>query len=347
MSADAPAPSPALGRVASPRLSLVVPLYNEADNVAPLIESIHRALDAWQHPWELILVDDGSADGTSDSLGAAAQRYGPHVRVLTLQRNYGQTAAMQAGIDAARGDVIATMDGDLQNDPADISRMVERLLGEDLDLVVGWRKDRRDNLLLRKIPSRIANGLIGWITGVRLHDYGCSLKVYRGSSIRSVRLYGDMHRFIPAWMSVHTSPNRITEEVVHHRARVHGSSKYGLSRTYRVILDLLSVYFFLRFLTRPGHFFGRIGLLFGGIGGLILGYLFVLKVFFGEDIGTRPLLLIGVLLVVVAVQFLTTGIMGELVSRTYFAATQSYPYAVRHTQPEPGNSEEGWRQPAG
>jgi glycosyltransferase involved in cell wall biosynthesis len=266
------------------------------------------------------------------------------VRVVTLQRNYGQTAAMQAGIDAARGDVIATMDGDLQNDPADIARMVERLLAEGLDLVVGWRKNRQDNLWLRKIPSRIANRLIGRITGVRLHDYGCSLKVYRASAIRNVRLYGEMHRFIPAWMAVHTAPDRIQEEVVNHRARVHGSSKYGLSRTYRVLLDLMSVYFFLRFLTRPGHFFGRIGLTFGLAGGAILAYLLAVKLFLGEDIGHRPLLLAGVLLVVVSVQFLTTGILSELVSRTYFAASRTYPYAIRSSEPALDHPDGGWHR---
>lgn len=325
------------------RLSLVVPLYNELDNVAPLLAGIQQALAAYPYPWELIAVDDGSTDGTSERLSEEAKRYGSHVRALILQRNFGQTAAMQAGIDAARGDVIATLDGDLQNDPADIPRLVERLLTEELDLVVGWRQQRQDNVWLRTIPSRIANRLIGNITGVRLHDYGCSLKVYRAAVIKQVRLYGEMHRFIPAWMSVRTAPSRIREEVVNHRARVHGESKYGIGRTFRVVLDLLSVYFFLRFLTRPGHFFGRIGLASGGIGFLILFYLLVQKVFFAAHIGTRPLLLVGILLVLMAVQFLTTGVLSELMSRTYLASSANSSYAVRPDSSVPAlTPDAGW-----
>lgn len=326
-------------------LSLVVPLYNERENVAPLLDGIHEALAHYPHPWELIVVDDGSGDGTAEQLAIEAGRHGDHVRVLTLQRNFGQTAAMQAGIDAARGDVIATLDGDLQNDPADIPRLVAQLLAGDLDLVVGWRRERQDNVWLRTIPSRIANRLIGNITGVRLHDYGCSLKVYRASVIKEVRLYGEMHRFIPAWVSVRTAPQRIREAVVNHRARMHGESKYGLSRTFRVLVDLLSVYFFLRFLTRPGHFFGRIGLASGSLGILVLGYLFAQKLLLGAHIGTRPLLLVGVLLVLMAVQFLTTGVLSELITRIYFASSASRPYAVRASGPVAVKDETGWRLP--
>lgn len=325
------------------RLSIVVPMYNEVENVTPMVVGIHDALAGYAHPWELIIVDDGSTDGTSDRVTSEAARFGQHVRVLTLQRNFGQTAAMQAGIDSARGEVIATLDGDLQNDPADIPKLVERLLIEDLDLVVGWRRKRQDNVLLRTIPSRIANRLIGNITGVRLHDYGCSLKVYRASVIKEVRLYGEMHRFIPVWMSVRTAPHRIKEEVVNHRPRMHGESKYGISRTFRVVLDLLSVYFFLRFLSRPGHFFGRIGLMSGGLGGAILAYLFVLKLVFDESIGTRPLLLIGVLLVLAAFQFLTTGVLSELIARTYFASSATRPYVTRMERPVSSNESENWR----
>ncbi len=324
------------------RLSLVVPLYNEQDNVEPLLAGIHAALADYPMPWELIVVDDGSSDGTHERLRDAARRWGRHVRVLELQRNFGQTAAMQAGIDAARGEVIATLDGDLQNDPADIPRLVGRLLSEDLDLVVGWRRNRQDNVWLRTIPSRIANRLIGNITQVRLHDYGCSLKVYRATVIKEVRLYGEMHRFIPAWMSVRTAPQRIREEVVHHRARVHGESKYGISRTFRVLVDLLSVYFFLRFLTRPGHFFGRIGLVSGGLGTLLLGWLFAQKLLLGANIGTRPLLLVAVLLVLMGVQFLTTGVLSELITRTYFASSASRPYVIRSVGSDGTDGDAGW-----
>lgn len=341
----APAQPVTTGVLPPHRLSLVVPLYNELDNVTPLLLGIHEALVDYPWPWELIVVDDGSSDGTDERLAAELGRYGPHVRVLNLQRNFGQTAAMQAGIDAARGDVIATLDGDLQNDPADIPRLVGRLLNGNLDLVVGWRQNRQDNVWLRTIPSRIANRLIGNITGVRLHDYGCSLKVYRAAVIKEVRLYGEMHRFIPAWMSVRTAPRRIQEEVVHHRARLHGESKYGLSRTFRVLVDLLSVYFFLRFLTRPGHFFGRIGLASGALGVLILLYLFSQKLFLDAHIGTRPLLLIGVLLVLMAIQFLTTGVLSELIIRTYFASSASRPYAIRSGVTEGLPPDAGWRAP--
>ena len=322
-------PAPAISEVGSHHLSIVVPVYNEVENVVPLLSKIDDAFKAYPSPWELIVVDDGSIDGTVERLHKEAARFGPHVRVLTLQRNFGQTAAMQAGIDAAQGDILATLDGDLQNDPADIPRLVQRLLSEDLDLVVGWRRKRNDNVWLRTIPSRIANRLIGDITGVRLHDYGCSLKVYRASVIKEVRLYGEMHRFIPVWMSVRTAPGRIKEEVVNHSARIYGESKYGISRTFRVLVDLLSVYFFLRFLTKPGHFFGRIGLASGALGGAILSYLFVEKVLFAESIGTRPLLQIGILLVLMALQFLTTGVLSELITRTYFASSATRPYVLR------------------
>ena len=341
MSQDAP------DAVPPHRLSLVVPLYNERDNVDPLLAGVHEVLANYPCPWELIAVDDGSSDGTAERLAAEASRFGAHVRVLTLQRNFGQTAAMQAGIDAARGDVIATLDGDLQNDPADIPRLVGRLLNENLDLVVGWRRHRRDNVWLRTIPSRIANRLIGNITGVRLHDYGCSLKVYRAAVIKQVRLYGEMHRFIPAWMSVQTAPSRIREEVVNHRARQYGESKYGIGRTFRVVVDLLSVYFFLRFLTRPGHFFGRIGLASGGAGLLVLAYLFVQKLWFAANIGTRPLLLVGVLLVLMAVQFLTTGVLSELITRTYFASSANSSYAIRPDGSTELTAEAAWRMPDG
>jgi glycosyltransferase involved in cell wall biosynthesis len=252
---------------------VVVPLYNEEDNVDPLLERIHLALGPYPYPWEVVIVDDGSSDNTVPNLEKAALRYGPHVRIVALMRNFKQTAAMQAGLDAARGDVIVTMDGDLQNDPIDIPRMVGRLLREDLDLVAGWRKNRKDGMILRKIPSKIANRLIARITGVHLQDYGCSLKAFRASAIKNVRLYGEMHRFIPAWLATVTTPRKIAQEEVTHHARMFGESKYGISRTFRVILDLIFVYFFMRFRTRPGHFFGGIGLALGALGILILTYL--------------------------------------------------------------------------
>lgn len=324
------------------RLSVVVPMYNEENSVAPLVDQVHEALDQYRHRWELVLVNDGSSDTTEQQMRLASEQWGPHVRVIDLQRNFGQTAAMQAGIDAARGDVIVTMDGDLQNDPIDIPRLVKRLLEEDLDLVAGWRKDRKDNLI-RKIPSRIANRLIGRITQVELHDYGCSLKVFRASIIKNVRLYGEMHRFIPAWMAASTSARRIKEEVVRHHARQFGESKYGIGRTFRVMLDLLVVYFFMRFRSRPGHFFGRIGLIFGGLGAVGIGYLAFLKIL-GESIGTRPLLLISVLLLLMAVQFLTTGVLSEMITRTYFESSQTRSYIIREDLTGAPLKEADWKR---
>jgi glycosyltransferase involved in cell wall biosynthesis len=320
------------------KISVVVALYNERENVDALLSEIHDAMEASPWPWELILVDDGSTDGTLELLRAGRARHGDHVIVVELRRNFGQTAATQAGLDAATGDLIATLDGDLQNDPADILPMAHRLLAEDLDLLAGWRKNRKDGLFLRKVPSFLANRLIGSVTGVRLHDYGCTLKVYRAEAIRGVRLYGEMHRFIPAWLASTTAPSRIAEQAVNHRPRHAGTSKYGISRTFRVILDLLSVYFFMRYRARPGHFFGAIGLVIGGLGGVILLYLSGVKLFLGEDIGTRPLLLLGVLLVVLSVQFITTGVMAELVARTYFESSDSRPYVIRSID-GPGDGE--------
>jgi glycosyltransferase involved in cell wall biosynthesis len=324
-------------------LSVVVPMYNEAENVEPLLERIELALGLYPWPWEVVLVDDGSSDATPDELARCAKKSGAHVRIVELMRNFKQTAAMQAGIDAARGSVIVTMDGDLQNDPIDIPRMVGRLLNEDLDLVAGWRKDRQDGLLLRKIPSRIANRLIARMTGVHLCDYGCSLKVFRASAIKNVRLYGEMHRFIPAWLATVTTPRRIAQEVVSHHARVFGQSKYGLSRTFRVILDLSFVYFFMRFRTRPGHFFGGIGIALGAAGGLILAYLAGLKFFLGESIGTRPLLFVGFFLIIAGVQMVTSGMLAELLARVYYESSNLRPYLARETQKIA--DEESWHRP--
>jgi glycosyltransferase involved in cell wall biosynthesis len=300
-------------------LSVVIPMYNEAENVAPMIAGVHQGLASYPGAWELICVDDGSHDDTPQRLCAAARAAGDYVRVIRLRRNCGQTAAMQTGIEAARGEIIATLDGDLQNDPADIPRMVEEMLARDL-----------------------ANWLIAKITQVRISDYGCSLKIYRSEVIKEVRLYGEMHRFIPVWVANVTAPSRIGETVVNHRARQFGTSKYGLSRTFRVILDLLAAFFFLRYRARPGHFFGSIGLLLGSIGGLAMSWLMVVKFVFGEDIGNRPLLFIGILMLLASAQFLTTGVLAEMLSRTLFASSDKPTYALI-SGGEP--SEQGWKQP--
>jgi glycosyltransferase involved in cell wall biosynthesis len=296
-----------------PRLSVVVPLYKEEDNVERLVDELHAALETYPGEFELVLVDDGSTDRTRDMLLEARSNRGDHIMVISHRRNLGQTQAMQTGLQAARGDVIAFMDGDLQNDPADIPAMVEKLEAEHLDLLCGWRKNRQDTLD-RTLPSRMANWLIGRVSGVALHDYGCSLKVGRRDVLEGLDLRGEMHRFIPLWVANLTHPSQIAEIPVNHRARVAGTSKYGISRTPRVILDLLAAWFFLRFRERPGHFFGVAGLITGGLGGIALTYLFVLKLL-GMDIGNRPLLITGVLLALVGLQLITTGLVAEMLTR--------------------------------
>jgi glycosyltransferase involved in cell wall biosynthesis len=310
-------------------LSLVVPVFNEEESVGPLIDRISTAMANFDKSWELILVDDGSTDATLANARRALGREGLALRIVELQRNFGQTAAMQAGIDAAVGRLIATMDGDLQNDPKDIPSMVEQLEQRHLDLLVGWRKNRQDGLFLRKIPSWCANYLIGRITGVKLHDYGCSLKIYRASIIKQVKLMGEMHRFIPAWVAGVVPSSRIGEVAVTHHARAHGVSKYGISRTFRVILDLLSVMFFMRYKARPGHFFGSLGLGLGALAALILLWLLVDKFIFGDDIGNRPLLLVGVVLLLSSVQMITTGILAEMIARLYYRDDSSPNYIIR------------------
>ncbi|WP_445114637.1 glycosyltransferase family 2 protein [Acinetobacter sp. WZC-1] len=309
--------------------SLVIPLYNEEETVIALIDTIHDALGAQTQTWELILVDDGSSDTTVQTIQQKLLHSSLNAKLIQLSRNYGQTAAMQAGIDEAKGQYIVTMDGDLQNDPHDIPTMLQQLIDQDLDLLVGWRKNRKDAFLLRKVPSLLANRLIGRISGLRLHDYGCSLKVYRTEIIKQIRLVGEMHRFIPLWVVSVVPASRIGEVPVRHHARQFGQSKYGISRTIRVLIDLLSVMFFKRYLMRPGHLFGSIGLFFGFIGSLMLAYLAVDKYIFDNSIGTRPMLLIGVMCVLMSLQFLMTGIVAELISRTYLNSGDNKSYLIR------------------
>lgn len=322
-------------------LSVVIPLYQERDNLEPLLARVHDGLRTYRHPWELILVDDGSRDGTGAALLEQARLRGPHVRIIRFRRNLGQTAAMQAGFDAARGHLIASLDGDLQNDPAEIPRLIDELLARDLDLLQGWRRARMDTLL-RKVPSRLANALIARVTGVRLHDYGCSLKVYRAEVIREIRLFGEMHRFIPVWVAGVTAPERIGESEVRHQARTQGQSKYGLSRTFRVLLDLLVAFFFLRFGARPGHFFGAIGLAFGLVGAAAMSWLAWVKFGLGADIGDRPLFFVAILFLVASIQFLTTGVLAEIMTRTLFASGERRAHCIRF-QSDP--AEAGWKEP--
>ncbi len=317
---------------AGPRLSVVIPVYNEADNLLDLVTRVHDALASADLSFELICVDDGSRDGSARMLEQlAAER--PWLRPVYLIRNYGQSTALQAGFDIATGEFIATLDGDLQNDPADVPRLLAHLeANPDIDVISGWRKDRQDAALSRKLPSRLANGLISRVTGVALHDYGCALKVYRARIIHDLRLYGELHRFIPALAAEVGA--RIVEMPVNHAARLRGTSKYGIDRTFRVLLDLLWIKFLLRFLHRPIHAFGGVGLGMGAIGGLILAWLTVDKLVFGHSIGGRPLLLLGVMLVLIGVQLVATGVIGELLTRIYHEP-QGRPQYMTRSEPRP------------
>ena len=335
-------------------LSVVVPLYNESESVpellrrldetlGPLHEQAMQGLDNAHEgvtdrkvreqgmTCEIVLVDDGSRDSTYQVARHHGELVSVPVQIVSLQRNFGQTAAMQAGIDHAAGEMIATMDGDLQNDPADLPMMVDQFRERGLDLLCGRRKKRQDGMLLRLIPSWIANRLIAKVTGVKISDNGCSLKVYRGSIIKQVRLMGEMHRFIPAWVSQVTHPSNIGEVDVRHHARQFGQSKYGISRTIRVVLDLMAVLFFMRFRARPGHFFGVVGMAIGSIGMFMLGSLLIAKYGFGEDIGTRPMLIVGALAMLSSVQFICFGIMAEMLTRIYHESGNRTTYVVRNT----------------
>jgi glycosyltransferase involved in cell wall biosynthesis len=307
-------------------LSIVIPVYNEAENLAELHGELSRTLSACGRSYEILFVDDGSRDGSYELL-AQLQAGDPHVRVIRFRRNFGQTAAFSAGFKYARGRVIVTADGDRQNDPRDIPAMVDKL-DEGYDIVCGWRRDRKDKWLTRRVPSIIANKLISKATGVDLHDYGCSLKAFTSEVVKPLRLYGEMHRFIPAIAS--EQGVRVAEMVVNHRPRTAGTSKYGLSRTIRVILDLLTVKYLLKYATRPLQIFGLVGLSMGALGGLILAYLGYVRLFTAQGIGDRPMLLLGVLLVFTGVQLLTFGLLAEMQARTYYESQDKDTFVVRN-----------------
>lgn len=320
--------------LATPRLSIVVPIFNEEENIRSLYERLSAVVSQIGRPYEIIAVDDGSRDRSYAILGEVALR-DPCLRVVRLRRNFGQTAGFAAGFDRARGEVIVTIDADLQNDPADIPRLLEKL-DEGYDVVSGWRKNRQDAFLSRTLPSRIANGLISWSTGVALHDYGCSLKAYRRDVLENIQLYGELHRFIPAiasWQGV-----AVAEIPVNHAPRTAGKSKYGIGRTLRVVLDLLTVRFLLSYSTRPMQIFGLFGLLSILLGSLASGYLAVLKLLTGAELANRPLLLLGVLLIILGVQFISIGLIGELIVRVYYESRDQSIYVVREelNNPEAG-----------
>ncbi len=305
-------------------LSVVIPVYNEEENIPVLYERLKKVLESLGEEYEIIFVDDGSSDRTLDIL-ESIQKSDRHVVVLSLRRNFGQTAAFAAGFDFARGDVIITMDADLQNQPEDIPRLLELI--KDYDLVSGWRKERKDPFFSRRLPSMIANWLISKVTGVRLHDYGCSLKAYRRDIVKNLRLYGEMHRFIPAvasWYGV-----RIAEVPVRHAPRFKGRSKYGVSMTFKVLLDLVTVKFLQSFSTRPIQFFGPMGLLSSFLGFVLLLYLTMLKLLKGVSIGGGPLLILGVLLIVVGLQFIGMGLLGEMLVRVYHESQRKPIYVLK------------------
>ena len=308
-------------------VSVVIPFLNESPNLKALCDELKASLDPVGKEYEVIFVDDGSTDDGVEVLEAYSADM-PQIKVVSFRRNFGQTAAMVAGLDYAQGNIVVTLDADRQNDPADIPALVEKV-EEGYDMVCGWRFDRQDTFVSRKLPSMLANKLISKITDVSLHDYGCTLKAMTKDLAKSVTLYGEMHRFIPAVASGVGA--KIAEVKVNHRARTAGESKYGISRTFRVILDLITVKFLLRFHARPLHFFGMPGLALGGLGGLILSYLVIVRLVFDQAIGDRPLLLFGFMLLVIGLQFILFGLIGEMQTRTYYESQDKPIYHVRKT----------------
>ena len=306
-------------------LSIVVPIYNEAESLSHLIEAIARAVAITNLSYEIICIDDGSIDGSTKILtDLASQR--SDLKAVILRRNYGQTAAMAAGFENAQAKAIVTLDGDLQNDPADIPLLLDKL-NEGYDLVSGWRKQRQDAALTRLLPSKVANWIIGKVTGVKLHDYGCSLKAYRSELVADMNLYGELHRFLPALAYIEGA--RITEIPVRHHSRRYGKSKYGLGRTIRVIMDLLTVLFMKKFLTKPMHVFGFWGLL-SMVSGILMGiYLTFVKLVMGQNIGDRPLLILSVLLILTGIELFSFGLLAELLMRTYHESQKRPIYRVR------------------
>jgi glycosyltransferase involved in cell wall biosynthesis len=317
-------------------ISVVIPMRNESHNVAELHAQLTSALTAFGRPYEILAIEDGSTDDTFAAL-ASIQARDAHVRVVRFRRNFGQTAAFAAGFAYARGRYIVTFDGDLQNDPQDIPSMVEMLEREGLDIVCGWRKDRKDAFLNRRLPSLIANKIISITTGVTLNDYGCSLKVFRAEVVKPMKLYGEMHRFLPAIASEFGVT--IGEKVVNHRARVHGKSKYGISRTVRVVLDLLTVKFLSSYSTRPLQMFGGIGITLGLLGFIACGWVTYQR-FFGYESANRPLFFAGIMLVLGAVQLLMTGLLAEMLSRTYHESQDKPIYVIREVRETPSRSHE-------
>lgn len=307
-------------------LSLIIPVYNEAENLPILYDCIHQTLKTIQGIWEIIFIDDGSSDHSFEVLKSLVETDPEHVRVVAFRRNFGQTAAITAGIDHAQGEIIVLMDADLQNDPADIPMLLAKL-DEGYDLVSGWRKDRKDDRLTRTIPSNIANGLISWVTGVYLHDYGCTLKAYRREALEGFRLYGEMHRFIPVF--AHSVGAKITEMPVRHHERKFGKANYGLDRTLKIVLDLFTVKFLLNYSHKPMRLFGGAGMLLITGGGVLLSYLYIRRLL--ENVPTlgSPLFQLGVMFLILGFQSILMGLIAELLARTYHESQSKPTYTIR------------------
>jgi glycosyltransferase involved in cell wall biosynthesis len=309
-------------------LSLVIPVYNEEENLCLLFDAVQQALQVVERSWEVIFVDDGSSDKSLHVLESLSEKDSEHVRVVVFRRNFGQTAAISAGVDYAQGEIIVLLDADLQNDPADIPLLLTKL-DEGYDLVSGWRKDRKDNRLTRTIPSNFANGLISWVTGVHLHDYGCTLKAYRREALEGFRLYGEMHRFIPVF--AHSIGARITELPVRHHPRKFGEAKYGLDRTIKVILDLFTVKFLLNYSHKPIRLFGGAGMALISSSGILLLYLFIRRLVENVPVLGSPLFQLGVMFFILGFQSILMGLIAELLARTYHESQAKPTYTIRKT----------------
>jgi glycosyltransferase involved in cell wall biosynthesis len=324
-------------------ISVVIPVYNEEDNVAEGFKEVSQVLSSMNRPYEIIYVDDGSRDRTVARLLECGGN-DPHLQLVQLRRNFGQTAAMAAGFDHTQYEIVVALDGDLQNDPAEIPQMVAKL-DEGFDLVAGWRKARKDKFISRKLPSMLANRLISWATGVRLHDYGCTLKVMTGEIARGLRLYGEMHRFIPALANEMGA--KIVEVPVNHRERKYGTSKYGISRTIRVVLDLITVKFLLGYSKRPIHLFGLVGVSSALAGVAILAGMTYQRFFEHQPMGNRPLLTLGVMMVIIGLQFLVFGLLAEVLARTYYESQSKKIYVVRRVfSTREGDDSTPWKRKA-
>ncbi|WP_457640848.1 glycosyltransferase family 2 protein [Persephonella sp.] len=306
-------------------ISVVIPIFDEEENLPILYEKLKKILDNLGKEYEIIFVNDGSRDKSWEIIKELTEK-DPHVIGVNFRKNFGQTAAMSAGFETAKGEVIITMDGDLQNDPEDIPKLLN-LIDQGYDIVSGWRKDRKDAFLSRTLPSKIANWLISKVTGVHLHDYGCSLKAYKAEIAKQLDFYGEMHRFLPALSK--SIGAKITEIPVKHHPRIYGKSKYGISRTFKVLLDLMLVKFLLDYRTKPLRVFGGTGAILFLIGFITLLYLVFIKIFLGHDIGNRPLLIFGTLFVLSGIQLVSTGIVAELITRTYYESQGKRPYIIK------------------